>query len=87
MAGKWAEVDLSTHALLEQPEQPMPTSLEVADGDLVRCAIAPYLFRARTVGGSLLLEPAGAGGSEVDFLPTAASKAGRSSRRSLNCSR
>ena len=87
MAGKCAEVDLSTHASLEQPAQPMPTALEVADGDLVRCAIAPYLFRARTVGGSLLLEPAEAGGYNLDFLPKVASKAGRSSRRSLDGSR
>jgi hypothetical protein len=34
---------------------------EVADGDLVRCGLAPYLFRARRDGGAMLLEPVGAG--------------------------
>ena len=27
------------------------------DGDLVRCAIAPYFFRVRITSGSMLLEP------------------------------
>jgi hypothetical protein len=40
-------------------QQTLMAPLEVADGDLVRCAIAPYLFRARTTGGALLLEPVG----------------------------
>ena len=30
---------------------------EIADGDIVRCDIAPYFFRARTSGAALLLEP------------------------------
>ena len=30
------------------------------DGDLVRCAIAPYFFRVRTTCGSMLLEPVSA---------------------------
>lgn len=30
---------------------------EIADGDIVRCDIAPYFFRARTCGAALLLEP------------------------------
>ena len=34
---------------------------EVADGDLVRCGLAPYLFRVRRDGGgAMLLEPVGA---------------------------
>ena len=43
-----------------QAQQTLVAPLEVADGDLVRCAIAPYLFLARTSGGALLLEPVGA---------------------------
>jgi hypothetical protein len=27
------------------------------DGDLARCAIAPYFFRVRITSGSMLLEP------------------------------
>ncbi|MFZ1429654.1 MAG: hypothetical protein WAS21_23145 [Geminicoccaceae bacterium] len=31
--------------------------LEIADGDIVRCDIAPYFFRAHASGAALRLEP------------------------------
>ena len=46
------------------PQIPPPRAtvdrFEVADGDLVRCGLAPYLFRVRRDGGAMLLEPVGA---------------------------
>jgi hypothetical protein len=30
---------------------------KIMEGDLVRCAIAPYFFRVRITSGSMLLEP------------------------------
>jgi hypothetical protein len=39
---------------------PAADRFEVADGDLVRCGLAPYFFRVRRDGGAVLLEPVGA---------------------------
>jgi hypothetical protein len=46
---------------------------KIMDGDLVRCAIAPYFFRVRITSGSMLLEPVSAGeattlAAEADVL-------------------
>jgi len=39
-------------------ESPVVTGrLEIADGDIVRCAIAPYFFRAHASGAALQLKP------------------------------
>lgn len=49
-----------------QAQQTLVAPLEVADGDLVRCAIAPYLFLARASGGALVLEPVGIQSRNLD---------------------
>ena len=59
MAARDAAAAQSTPDPSAPAQQTLMAPLEVADGDLVRCAIAPYLFRARTTGGALLLEPVG----------------------------
>ena len=57
MAARGTEAAQSTPDPSAQDQQTLVAPLEIADGDLVRCAIAPYLFRAHTRGGALLLEP------------------------------
>jgi hypothetical protein len=43
------------------PSRATAGRFEVADGNLVRCGLAPYLFRVRRDGGgAMLLEPVGA---------------------------
>jgi hypothetical protein len=52
------------------PSRATAGRFEVADGDLVRCGLAPYLFRVRRDGGgAMLLEPVGA--KEVAALAAA----------------
>lgn len=67
----------SSHDLPEQDQKILLAPLEVTDGDLVRCPIAPYLFRARITGGSLLLEPIGAEGQKLDLQSMVGIEAGR----------
>ena len=43
------------------PSKATAGRFEVADGDLVRCGLAPYFFRVRRAGGGAMrLEPVGA---------------------------
>jgi hypothetical protein len=52
------------------PSRATAGRFEVADGDLVRCGLAPYLFRVRRDGGGAMrLEPVGA--EEVAALAAA----------------
>lgn len=43
----------------DEPAEYPATScrVEIADGDIVRCDIAPYFFRAHASGAALRLEP------------------------------
>lgn len=43
----------------DEPAECPATScrVEIADGDIVRCDIAPYFFRAHASGAALRLEP------------------------------
>ena len=66
MAAQGGAAAQSTSDPSAQAQQTLVATLDVADGDLVRCAIAPYLFRARTMGGALLLEPVGAQSRNLD---------------------
>jgi hypothetical protein len=80
MTARDAKAAQSIHDPLERVQQALPAAPEIVDGDLVRCPIAPYLFRARTLGGSLLLEPVGAQRRHLELRPKAA--VARSSRPS-----
>ena len=53
MAARGAAAAQSTPDPSAEVQQALVAPIEVVDGDLVRCAIAPYLFLARTSGGTL----------------------------------